>query len=186
MTKGRGAYSSPLFLKREKMRLSKGIILSLIAAFVLAACSGNKKQEQEPQQKKSLLPPHIDFTAEDSSAIRLLAREYLACFEAKDYDNAAAMLYKLQNDSIVELSSTEREKFLKTIRQLPNYGTKMKGFSLYTETNNRLIYLLQVTSGGNLDTEEGIMRFYLNPVRRDGKWYLTLFDPEAEGTRSVY
>lgn len=133
-----------------------------------------------------LQAPHLDFSAEDSSAVRSLAKEYLAYFDAKDYDSAASMLHKVQNDSVVELTGAEREQFLKTMRKLPNYGTKLKGFNLYTETSNRLLYLLQVTSGGSLEDEAGIMRFYLNPVRRNGQWYLTLFDPEAEGTRRIY
>ena len=166
------------------MKLIKFYLPLFLMALIVASCGGNKKQETSPEVM--LVPPHLEFTASDTSAIRTLAEEYIAAFKEKDYEYAASMLRALHNDSIVELSDAERQQFLKTMRQLPNYGVKLKGFSLYTETNNRLIYLLQVVSSGHLDTEEGIMRMYLNPVRRDGQWYLTIFDPEAEGTREIF
>ena len=46
--------------------------------------------------------------------------------------------------------------------------------------------MLQVTSTGSLETEEGVMKFYLNPVLKDGQWYLTLLDMEQEGTKKLF
>ena len=34
--------------------------------------------------------------------------------------------------------------------------------------------------------EQGVMSFSLNPVVKDGKWYLTLYDKDAEGVEDIY
>ena len=151
----------------------------MLVSLLLVACGKKNQSDSEI----AVRAPHLEFSAADTSEIYNLAQQYLACFEAKDYALSASMLYKLQNDSIIELPAEDRESYIKTMSRLPNYGAKLSGISLYTDTNNRLIYLLKVTENGNLDNEEGVMRFMLNPVRYDGRWYLTIFDPEAEGTQ---
>ncbi len=130
--------------------------------------------------------PHLDFSAQDSSNVKTLAAEYVAAFEGKDYTAAANLLYKYENDSVRPLTNQERDEFVSTMNQLPNFGCKLHGITMLTENNNRLQYLLQVTPDGNIDEEKGVMKFYLNPVLVDGNWYLTLLDMNQEGTRDIF
>lgn len=145
---------------------------------MLSACGGKKKQVEE--KGVFVPPPHLEFAAADSEAVKALANEYLMLFQQKDYHSASNLLYNLKNDSVVELNDAERTNYMNTMRQLPNYGVKLKGIEMLSEKRNRLIYLLQVTPNGSLDKEVGIMRFVLTPVRRNGQWYLTIYDPEKK------
>ena len=167
------------------MKFTKTFFIALSATLLFAACAGCS--EEKPKRTSEVMrAPSLDFSAQDSMTVKTLANDYLAAFAAKDYETAADMLYKLENDSIRELNDTERKGYLRTMAQLPNYGCKLKGIALYTTNNNRLIYMMQVTSSGSLDTEEGVMKFYLNPVLKDGQWYLTLLDMEQEGTENLF
>jgi len=132
-----------------------------------------------------MLPPHLDFSANDSDAVVQLANEYLLAFSEKDYDAAADLLYRYENDTVRELTAKERNSYLKTMRQLPNFGSKLKSLILRTTNNNRLMYVLQVDPNGNMDEEQGVMKFFLNPVQKNGQWYLTLLDMEQEGTKDI-
>jgi hypothetical protein len=46
--------------------------------------------------------------------------------------------------------------------------------------------MMQVVSSGSLEDEKGVMKFYLNPVVKDGRWYLTLLDMTQDGTRNIF
>lgn len=167
------------------MKNLKTLLLALSASLLFTACAGCS-EDKSKRPSVALHAPSLDFSAQDSMTVKTLANDYLAAFAAKDYETAADMLYKLENDSIRELNASERKSYLNTMGQLPNYGCKLKGLALYTTNNNRLVYMMQVTSTGNLETEEGVMKFYLNPVLKDGQWYLTLLDMEQEGTKKLF
>ena len=164
------------------------IFLSVSTSLLLTGCSGcsNEEQNMTVVTAEELLPPHLDFSSDDSVAVQQLANNYLEAFSAKDYESAADMLFKYENDSVRTLTSKERSSYLKTMRQLPNFGSKFKGMMLRNETNNRIIYTMLVNPNGNLDTDEGVMKFYLNPVMKNGEWFLTLLDMEQEGTEDIY
>lgn len=171
------------------MKKSKIYIISISVSLFLASCSGCSNEsttQRKPVSAEELLPPHLDFSTDDSMSVQLLANQYLEAFSAKDYETACDMLYKYENDTIRTLTTKERNNYLKTMHQLPNFGSKYKGMMLRNENNNRLMYVMQVVPNGNLDTDEGVMKFYLNPVMKNGEWFLTLLDMEQEGTEDIY
>jgi len=169
------------------MRIIKLFLVPLSAALLLSGCSGcsDEKKSEKAATVEEMLPPHLDFSANDSDAVVQLANEYLLAFSEKDYDAAADLLYRYENDTVRELTAKERNSYLKTMRQLPNFGSKLKSLILRTTNNNRLMYVLQVDPNGNMDEEQGVMKFFLNPVQKNGQWYLTLLDMEQEGTKDI-
>lgn len=158
------------------MKTIKTIGFVALSLLFVVAC-GKKQQQPVSEEHVILVEPSI-FDANDSATVSDLANEYLNCFNAKDYQSAASMLFKLENDSIRQLTAAERQSYISTMRHFPNYGTRYMGVIFHSETNNKLNFLLQVTKNGDLMKETGIMRFSLNPVRRDGQWYLTLYESE--------
>lgn len=169
-----------------KMKLTKTFFLAITASLLLTACMGCKDEKASKSSSEIERAPSLNFTPDDSSQVRALANEYLMIIGNKNYDEAVNMLYKYENDSVRELNAEERKSYLNTMRQLPNYGCKLKGLALYTTNNNRLIYMMQVVSSGSLEDEKGVMKFYLNPVVKDGRWYLTLLDMTQDGTRNIF
>lgn len=167
------------------MKLFKTVILLFAGSLLLTDCAGCSDRKQE-KTAEDMRPPHLDFSSEDTMQVKMLADEYLDAFAAKDYQAAANLLYRFEKDSVRQLTAAEKASYVKTMSQLPNYGVKLKGITMLTENNNRLDYLLQVISSGNLDEEQGIMRFHLNPVMVKGQWFLTLLDMEQEGTKDIF
>lgn len=177
-------HTPPLYSLTNDMKLIKYSSFLFFAIFLFASCS-DKRQKAAPEY--SVLPPSIDIlTNDDTLAVLQLANNYISAFAAKDYHASADMLYKYEGDSVRPLNNEERASYIKLMRRYPNYGCKLKGVTLRSITNNRVFYHMQVISNGNLDKGEGVMKFMLNPVMKDGEWYLTLFDPNAEGTKDLY
>jgi hypothetical protein len=61
------------------------------------------------------------------------------------------------------------------------YGCAQKELELYSDRDNQLRIALKIVESGNLETGEGTTNMFLNPVQKDGQWYLTLLDTHAEG-----
>ena len=45
---------------------------------------------------------------------------------------------------------------------------------------------LQIQENGNISENIGTISMSLNPVYKDGEWYLTLYDKYAEGVEDIY
>jgi len=62
----------------------------------------------------------------------------------------------------------------------------VKSLVLRSDKNNEVKLTVQIVSSGDLDKEIGVTHLSLNPVVKDGKWYLTLLDKNAEGVEEIY
>ena len=62
----------------------------------------------------------------------------------------------------------------------------MKSFILHSDKNNEVAFYVQMVPNGDLEKEIGVTTLTLNPVVKDGKWYLTIRDKHAEGVKDVY
>lgn len=156
------------------------IIVLVLSIFI----SCGKKKEERPHDY--LRPASMYYSKQDTTDIYNLVDQYVSYFSAKDLEAAADMLYFVRHDSILPLDETRRAKFIKMYTVLPIYGVKSKGIILNSDRNNEARLTIQVAKNGDLDAEQGVMKFCLNPVVKDGKWYLTLRDMDAEGVEDVY
>lgn len=128
----------------------------------------------------------MNYSSADTTAINDLVNKYVVAFNAKDFNACADMLFTIKNDSVNPLTASQREGFLKAYQQLPNYGCKVKSFVLRSDKNNEVKLSVMLISKGNFDTGEGCTHLSLNPIVKNGKWYLTLLDKHAEGVEDVY
>ena len=69
---------------------------------------------------------------------------------------------------------------------MPIYAAKTNSFVLRSDKNNQVDVLIQIVKNGNLEKGIGVSKMSLNPVVKNGKWYLTLLDENAEGVQNVY
>ena len=76
--------------------------------------------------------------------------------------------------------------YKKAMSMMPNYGCKLKSFILNSDKNNDVAFYVQMVPNGNLEQGIGVTSLSLNPVVKDGKWYLTIRDKHAEGVEDVY
>ena len=87
---------------------------------------------------------------------------------------------------MVPLEAKEANGFKSAFSKLHIYGVKKKGFLLRSAKNNDITILLQIVPSGDLDKEIGVTAQHINPVFKEGQWYLTLLDLNAEGVYDVF
>ena len=155
------------------------IIVLVLAIFI--SCGKKKESKRE-----YIRPASMIYTKQDTADIRNLINQYLSYFKAKDLEAAADMLYFVRHDSILPLDQVRRDKFINLYKMFPVYDAKEKSFDLMSDRNNKVKIMFQIQKDGNLMKEQGVMSLSLNPVVKDGKWYLTLYDKDAEGVEEVY
>ena len=156
--------------------LSKYFFAFLVVTTIVACDFKKTNQESEESDR-----PVFVFTDEDSIAVSALADQYVNYLNAGSFEAAADMLYQVHNDSVVPLGGEERTGYIKAMSSLPSRGFQKKEITLNTDLDNRVRIVMLLTENGDLDNEKDIMNFYLNPVKKNDKWYLTIFDVYAEG-----
>ena len=87
---------------------------------------------------------------------------------------------------IVPLDGKQLKEFKTAWSKMHVYGVKKKGFMLHSDKNNDVKILLQIMPNGDLDKEIGVAAQHINPVYKEGQWYLTLYDPQAEGVYDIF
>ena len=152
-------------------------ILAGLMLFTLASCGGKKSGEAEEAQGL----PVFHFEQQDSAAIRNLAQDYVDRINNGDMEGAAGLLYIVRNDSVLPLPADQRTAFVEHMKLFGKYGCEQKELELYSDRDNQLRIALKIVESGNFETGEGITNLFLNPVQKDGQWYLTLLDTHAEG-----
>lgn len=161
------------------------IVIAILALCLVASCK-NKKAVDPNRQSEFIKPASMNYSHEDTMRINQLMEDYVAGFAAKDYDRTANMLYKVVNDSVFPLSDKEKANYKKAMSQIPNYGCKMKSFILHSDKNNEVAFSVLMVPNGDLEKGIGVTTLTMNPVIKNGKWYLTIRDNRAEGVEDVY
>lgn len=166
------------------MKLKVFTICMLCMTVTFVGCKSDKKKD--PLRSEYLRPASIDYSGKDSSEIKALVDNYVENFKNKNFQATASMLYRLRNDSILPLSEQDKQKYIDAYSQMPIYDCAVKGIILRSDKNNEVQVSVQISPNGSIDEEKGVTTFCLNPVLKDGKWYLTLLDEYADGVESVY
>ena len=161
------------------------IAIAILALCLVVSCK-NKKAVDPNRQSEFIKPASMNYSHEDTMHINQLMEDYVAGFAAKDYDRTANMLYKVVNDSVFPLSDKEKANYKKAMSQIPNYGCKMKSFILHSDKNNEVAFSVLMVPNGDLEKGIGVTTLTMNPVIKNGKWYLTIRDNRAEGVEDVY
>ena len=165
--------------------MKKNLSLAFVCLLLLVACGGDKKKESGPQNPY-LRPVTLDLDEKDTIEIRQLVDTYVQAFANNDFETASQMLYKMENDSVKPLSENERTDFVKAMKNFTVYGCELSEFTIRSEKNNEMKLKVQIIESGDLAKNIGVTHFSLNPVLKDGTWYLTVRDDRAEGVENYY
>lgn len=145
-----------------------------------------KKEQKRTNRSEYIRPASMDYSKQDSAEIKQLVGNFVDAFNNKDFKAVSEMLYKVRNDSVLPLSDKEKADYVTANGHINVYGCKMKSIVLRSDKNNEVKLTVQIVSSGDIDKEIGVTHLSLNPVVKDGKWYLTLLDKNAEGVTDVY
>lgn len=150
--------------------------IPVLSILLLASCKGKTERVEIVEDFN-----RVEFSSDDSLEVRSLAEHYVQLYNEGNYDAAANMLNVVHNDSIHPLEAEERESYKRAMTALPHIEAKLADIKFYNELDNLIRIAVKMTEAGDFDTGRGTINFFLNPVKRDGTWYLTLADKYAEG-----
>ena len=165
---------------------NKSLLVVMGVALLMSACSS--KKDYKPRDVDDMLrPATMTYTGQDSANIMALVNEYAGLFEQRDFDACSQLLYKLQNDSIRQLTEPEKQGFKQAMNIFSKvYAVRTTSFILRSDKNNDVKLTVQIDENGDIDKNIGTISFSLNPVYKDGNWYLTVLDKYAEGVENIY
>lgn len=155
------------------------LIPSLILSFVFASCS-DKKQKTSDNDGQQFV---FEFSNEDSLAISDLANKYVNAFNSQDMESCADLLFRVHNDSVFPLTLDERKDFIASMRHISAFGCERREMALKTDRDNKVYIAIFLSEADSItpQSERPSAKFILNPVKIDGAWHLTVYDPSAEG-----
>lgn len=150
-------------------------IISFVGLICFSSCK-NRHAVDDPHA-----PLVVIYEQEDSTAIIQLAQEYVTRFNGGDFNQVADLLYFVRNDSVFPLTQEQREGFVEAMGQIGRLGCQLKDMELNTFKDNKVRVSILMDENGSLDEERGTINMFLNPVKINNQWYLTLYDRFAEG-----
>lgn len=161
--------------------------LAAVLCVSLAVFSCGKK-EKKPQAIGSeyLRPATMQYSKQDTAEINTIVEKYVGLVSSRNFEEAADMLYTVRNDSVIPYDDKMKKGFCAAYRQFPIYAAKITSMVLRSDKNNQVDICLQITQDGDISANKGTTTMSLNPVVKDGKWYLTLLSKNAEGVIDVY
>lgn len=164
------------------MKLKQLFFISLVAVLAFSSCSNKKKQEID----LVLRPASMVYTAQDSADIWNLCQQFADFFGKNDFESCSMMLNTFRNDSIFPYTDKQRKEYIQKMQMFSNYGCRIDAFVLHSDRNNEISLKVKLFNIGTLDDDKGITHLFLNPVKVEDIWYLTLRDHRADGVKKVY
>lgn len=157
------------------------------ALFCFSSCKNQKAKEREQiiqQQEELAQPTEMEVNGYDTTEVLNLTKLYLSKVKSKDYDGAVNMLYYLNKDKIVSLPPSLSKKFKQSLEAFPIFDYRIDFLKFFKETDSevKFTYIIQDPKSVKEGSKPAEMSGMIRPVRRDGKWYLTLADTETDST----
>ncbi|MDD7257392.1 MAG: hypothetical protein PUH24_03815 [Prevotellaceae bacterium] len=160
------------------MRKNSLLVLALVVLFSLSSC---KKTKTVKDLEDAYLPkPAMSLTQADTAEVKAQVDHYLNLLKGNKKEEAMAMLYYLRGDSIVKMPEEMRERFMTYYSRVQGIKYDVEYLKFYSEIDSEVKYtvtLFENKPGENLPNK---MSFVIKPVRREGKWYLTLADTQTD------
>ena len=152
-------------------------VFSLVLSSVLfVSCSSKEQQKTEVSAHDSFVS---SLSSADTAEVLNLCQEFFAKLQQGEKESAIGML-SLSNDSGMILPMTE-EKIKSLTSQFTLFPVLDNHLVDYTfgDAADNLMRFKVVFAKDEQGKEEAI-NFGLNPIRKDGKWYLTVRNASAK------
>lgn len=145
------------------------VLVTFLGMTVLSSCS-KKEEKAGPSEHEQFV---ASLTSADTTEVLNMCQDFFTKLSQGDKEGAIAML-SLSNDSGDVIAMTEEK-----IQQLTSQ------FTMFPVLDNHLVEYTFGEAADNLmkfkvifakdeDGKEEAINFGLNPIRKDGKWYLTV------------
>ena len=151
-------------------------ILALAAiAIPLCFCSCTGKKKGGDTSAVDINLPTMTLDSQDTIIVDQLSTEFIEHLKNQEYSDAIAMLYYLDPDSsIVPLPRNMAIRQEQIFRTFPVLDYRFESIRFRTETDCQVKF--NFTFSRNAEGKDHTTSLYLQPIRRDGQWYLTVRD----------
>jgi hypothetical protein len=159
--------------------MKKSLLFTVAVMLLLgfSSCS-DKKTAKTPTLKEladSLIDrPNFEMDSQDSAEVFNLVTQYLNKLREGKIDEAVGMLYYLVEDSVIAMPAKAVEGQKALLGRFQGVSYDLESISYDDETDNLARYTVTLFEKEPNDPRPNTMSFGLNPVRREGKWFLTL------------
>lgn len=169
---------APLF-KLKLFEMSKKSLFLIFVFTVLLVCSCSKKRTLQDVQDDALLKPEMELTQSDTTEVLALVNRYIQLHKEGRSEDAFSMIYFLDKDSIVPLPEPLKVRLYSYYSLIDFKGkeAKIDHMIFVKENDSQVRYTVELFKQKPGEKQRPTqMSFFINPVRKDGKWYLTLPD----------
>lgn len=161
--------------------MRKYLLIPLTLLLLVVASCSNKEKKNTDSINDYIRPASMDFSSQDSANIRSLLDNFIGYINKGDISNASSMLYCVSNDSIKSLPLKKRQKFELMLTKFPFKSAELKSYKLRSDRDNTITIALKMTDDADVESGKNTISLAVNPVVKNGTWYLTLRDNDAEG-----
>lgn len=156
------------------------IIISLLTTTLFVNCKRKEHKSLKELQEEYIQPAEMILHKTDTDQVMSLVNLYLGYLQQGKVDLAMSMLYYLNKDSITSLPASLAKKERLTLTGFKGHKATVDHLIFLKETDSEVKYTLELFQKKPGDSRPNTISFIIKPVRRDGKWYLTLADTQSE------
>ena len=152
------------------------VLVAISAPLFLFSCVGEKKDGGSV--KEDINMPRMTLDSQDTIIVDQLATEFIEHLKNKEYEDAISMLYYLHPDSsIVPMPRNLAIRQEQIFRTFPVLDYRFESIRFRTETDCQVKF--NITFARSAEGEDRTTSLYLQPIRRDGQWYLSVRDSSS-------
>lgn len=148
------------------------LFLPLLLLMLIAACTGKNEPTQQGQEGV------MERSAEDSTTLLSLTKDYLELLKAGNNAAALDMLHEWNGREVLDLSPEYRARLDTMLQCFPVLNYEIERMVLNSDEDTRVDYIYEFfEKPEGMENMPNTMRGSLSPHRVDGQWYLTV-DPD--------
>lgn len=147
----------------------------LLGALLVTGCSDGSKNASK---QAAVSAPDMVLSANDTATVQRLTNDFLELIMSGNVEDAVNSLYVLNGEEVSPLPEEQKEGFREVWNAFDIKGYAIKSFTFNSETDTEVsyaLYLKDPVTTKNPPCINGLIQ----PVRRDGVWYITLANAEG-------
>lgn len=149
-------------------------IISILGVSIFASCS--KKDAAAPSAHEEFV---ASLSSADTAEVLNLCQDFFAKLATGEKESALAML-SLSTDSgeVVAMTDEKLQSLTRQFTLFPVLDQHLVDYKFGDAADNLMRF--KVVFAKDEDGKEETINFGLNPIRKDGKWYLTVRNASAQ------
>lgn len=151
------------------------VFVSFLFSVALSSCSSKQEQKEGPSAHDVFVS---SLTAADTTEVINLCQEFFNKLTAGDQESALGMLSASDEaGEVLPLSEEKLQSLKKQFTLFPVLDNHLVDFKFGDAADNLMRF--KVVFAKDEQGKEDAINFGLNPIRKDGKWYLTVRNSTA-------